>query len=372
MTATNAADPGAHAFHGGAFFDAIGVDFRHLARRADVVSADVLDAWYDPSPRVLDVLREHLAFALRTSPPTHGAGLIEAIAAARDLRPANLLLGGGTSNLMYLTLPRLIARGSRVLLLDPTYGEYPHLLEHVLGAHVTRFDLEPRDGFEVDPQRLAAAARDVDLVVIVDPNSPTGRPMEPAAWDTLLDALAPDQRVWVDETYGDFVPGRVPVERRVADDPRVIVAKSMSKYYALSGVRVGYLVAAQQLVRELASASPPWSVGLVAQIAATEALRDPEWYAARAAETAALRDELRAGIDRIGGLRCFPSSANFLLFATADVPAHQIVARCRDAGVFLRDCSSLSSRLAGRLVRTAVKDRAGNARILAALEHALG
>jgi len=57
--------------HGGDFFAAIGVDLRTLERASDVVSADVLDAWYDPAPRILAAIRKDLEFLVRTSPPTH-------------------------------------------------------------------------------------------------------------------------------------------------------------------------------------------------------------------------------------------------------------------------------------------------------------
>ena len=71
------------ALHGGAFFDAIGVDLRHLERVSEVVSADVLDAWFDPSPCVIATLREHLPFLLRTSPPNHAGGFVAEIPAGQ-------------------------------------------------------------------------------------------------------------------------------------------------------------------------------------------------------------------------------------------------------------------------------------------------
>ena len=61
--------PSGHVFHGGAFFEAIGVKFDDLRRKNDIVNADVLDAWYDPSPRVVDTIHEHLAWLMKTSPP---------------------------------------------------------------------------------------------------------------------------------------------------------------------------------------------------------------------------------------------------------------------------------------------------------------
>jgi histidinol-phosphate/aromatic aminotransferase/cobyric acid decarboxylase-like protein len=362
-----------HAFHGGASFDALGSDFAALERRTGIVDADVLDAWYEPSPRVLATLREHLPWLVKTSPPTHGDGLRAAIAKRHGLAPGHVLVGGGTSALMYQALPRLVRPGDAVALLDPTYGEYRHLCEGVLRARVVTCDLDERDGFRPDPARIAdtVRAQNASLLVLVNPNSPTGAALDAGGLRALLALLPATTRVWIDETYVDFAPDVPTAEPLVAADPRVLVAKSMSKFFALSGLRVGYLCGEPRLLAELEPWNPPWSAGLLAQVAAMRALEDYGWYRERAAETRALRAELAARIDALPGLRTFPGAANFVLFATARVPAAELVARCRERSVFLRDCASLSPRLLDRFVRTAVKDRAGNARIAAALAAAL-
>ena len=82
-------------FHGGAFFEAIGHGFETLDRREAIVNADVLDAWFPPSPRVLATMQEHLPWLMRTSPPTNCEGLREAIAVHRGVRPENVLYSSG-------------------------------------------------------------------------------------------------------------------------------------------------------------------------------------------------------------------------------------------------------------------------------------
>jgi histidinol-phosphate/aromatic aminotransferase/cobyric acid decarboxylase-like protein len=188
---------------------------------------------------------------------------------------------------------------------------------------------------------------------------------------TLLAALDRDCRIWIDETYVDFAAGAPTAEPLVRDDPRVVVAKSMSKFFALSGLRVGYLAADRALVAALEPWNPPWSAGLLAQVAAVRALGAHEWYREQTVRTHALREDLRRQVDAIAGLRCFPSTTNFLLFASQHVPSPTLVARCRQAGVYLRDCATLSPRFGTRFVRTAVKDGPANARIVAALAAAV-
>src|SRR6185369_14914809 len=97
-----------------------------------------------------------------------------------------------------------------------------------------------------------------------------------------------------------------------AQSENLIVCKSMSKVYALSGARVAYLCSSPHQLEELKAITPPWVVSLPAQVAAVNALADPEYYAARYAETANLRVELATELSSLG-LQVIPGIANFLL-----------------------------------------------------------
>ncbi len=360
--------------HGGASFDAVGNEFDHLERRDGVINADVLDAWFDPAPAVLAALREHLPWLLRTSPPTHAEGLVRVIARTRDVSPDSVLTAGGSSELIYLALPRWVQRGARVLLVDPSYGEYEHLLGSVLGADVRRLVLRREEGWRLDPQRLARALAEErpSLLVLVNPSSPTGLCVEGRALREVLAALPEGTRAWVDETYVDFAGPGVSLESLAARDPRVVVSKSMSKAYALSGVRAAYMVAAPQVLAPLRPFLPPWSVGLLAQVAAVRALEDRTWYAARWAETHRLRGELACGLAGLG-LAVTPSVTNFLM---AELPpgapdAPEACAALATRGLYLRDLSTLGQAVGRRAVRLAVKDAPTQARMLALLREVL-
>ena len=132
--------------HGGASFDRIGADFRRLDRRHEVVAADVLDAWFPPAPGVLEALAEDPAWHARTSPPTTADGLRAEIAAARGLPVASLTLGAGSSDLIFRCFREWLSPASRVLLIDPSYGEYAHVTEEVIGCRVDRLTISGHDG----------------------------------------------------------------------------------------------------------------------------------------------------------------------------------------------------------------------------------
>lgn len=359
----------AACFHGGAFFGTIGDRFDALERRHDVINADVLDAWFPPAPGVIGMIAAHLPWLLRTSPPTDCAGLIATIAHARGVAAENILPGAGSSDLIFRAFRHWLTPDSRVLILDPTYGEYAHVLEQVIGCTVDRLALDRAQDFEVNLPRLSAAlACDYDLVALVNPNSPTGRHMPRQELEAVL-RLAPwHTRIWVDETYVDYAGADQSLERFAARSENVIVAKSMSKVYALSGARVAYLCAGTHQLEALRAITPPWVVGLPAQVAAVRALQDPVYYATRYAETAALRESLATGLRELGWATV-PGVANFLL---AQIPegsadADTIVRRAKAEGLFLRDAARMGARLGPRAIRIAVKDAVTNARMLSIL-----
>ncbi|MBI5083810.1 MAG: histidinol-phosphate aminotransferase family protein [Acidobacteria bacterium] len=350
------------AYHGGAFFDAIGMDLLHLERAAGIISADVLDAWFDPSPRVLRLLSEHLSFLLRTSPPNHAEGLVAEIALRRGVPEACLLPGSGSSSLLFGCLPRMLPERPRVLTLAPMYTEYGHIAGDLMGGSVHHLELLPANGFAIDGEALLSEAIRLrpHAVLLVNPNNPTGRLWPRAGVLQFLDRAPQGTLVVVDETYIDYAGVEQSLEREVANRPDLVVVKSMSKVYALSGARVAYMAAHPGRAAALRPWLPPWPVGLLAQAAAMEALRDPAYYQARYAETHGLRTQLRAALRH---LQPYPSEANFFLIEPPEPEG--TAARLRERGIFLREFPD--GPLAGRYLRVTVKDGAQNERIVEAL-----
>jgi histidinol-phosphate/aromatic aminotransferase/cobyric acid decarboxylase-like protein len=357
----------AACFHGGAFFDAIGADFDHLERRNEIINADVLDAWFPPSPRVMAALQEDLPWLLRTSPPTNCAGLIRAIARSRRVAIENILPGAGSSDLIFLALRHWLNTKSRVLILDPTYGEYSHVLEDVIRCRVDRFVLSRENDYQISPEKLANYfSRNYDLIILVNPNSPTGQHLPRVQLENLLRKVPVTTRVWIDETYVEYAGADQSLERFAASSENVAVCKSMSKIYALSGLRAAYLCGPSQLVEELSAITPPWAVSLPGQVAAVAALQDAEYYAQRFAETHELRNELAEQLAAFENWKIVPGLANFLLCHLPDAgpTAAEIVKLCRVHGLFLRDAGAMGKILGTHALRIAVKDAETNQRIL--------
>ena len=361
--------------HGGASFGAIGPDFRTLDRRRRIVAADVLDAWFPPAPGVAAALRLDPDWVARTSPPTDGGGLLAEIAAARNLPVESLTIGAGSSDLIFRTFTHWLTAQSRVLLVDPGYGEYAHVTERVIGCQVDRLRVRRDEDWQIDPDRLAAAVRahDYDLVVVVNPNNPTGRHAPSADLKAVISGAPARTRWWIDEAYIGYVDLDESLADLAVSDPRVVVCTSLSKMYALSGMRAAFLVAEPSAAAILRRRTPPWQVSLPAQLAAVAALRDPAYYRACWQRTHDLRHELAMSLGKLDGIDVEEAVSNFLtiILPAGGPSAAELVRECRSHDVYLRDLSPMSPQYQGRAVRIAVKDANENERIAAACAAAL-
>jgi histidinol-phosphate/aromatic aminotransferase/cobyric acid decarboxylase-like protein len=199
------------------------------------------------------------------------------------------------------------------------------------------------------------------MIVLVNPNSPTGRHIPRAQLEAWLLTVPRHTIVWIDETYIDYLGAHESIEQFAVTRPNVVVCKSMSKIYALSGMRCAYLCASPHLLERLCGITPPWAVGLPAQVAAVAALDDAGYYTDRYRETHVLREELERSLAPL--MDVVPGCANFFL-AHVEEGADELVRRCREEGLFIR-------YIAEDTIRIAVKDRVTNERMVEILRRSL-
>jgi len=354
-------------YHGGSFFKAIGEDLQTLDKAKQIINADVLDAWFPPSPNVLKKINENLPFLIQTSPPTHAQGLVKIIAEVRGIKEQYILPGAGSSDLIFLSLTKILHKKSNVLIIDPCYGEYIHVLENVIQCCVTRFNIYRDEGFIINTSNLLKEInKGYDMVVLVNPNSPTGVHTQKKVLEELLLKIPVSTIVWIDETYIEFVGSSESLEKFAVKTENVIICKSMSKVYALSGVRAAYLCCSPHLIEILKQFSPPWAISLPSQAAAITALLDNEYYQQKYAETHVLRNRLKQDLQELGVDEVINGVANFLLFY---IPAHfphidEFLESCKQKNLYLRDVSNMGKNIGLNAVRIAVKDEVTNNKMI--------
>jgi len=277
-----------------------------------------------------------------------------ALASRHGFSEATVLVGNGAAELLYLVLRR--AAGGLVAVPQPGFAEYARAAR-AAGARELPVAHDRTD----PPPELGSG----DWWVVCNPHNPTGHLFTP---DQLLQMAGETQAtLLVDEAFIDLTAAgeEGSVLRAVAERPNLVVVRSLTKFYALPGLRVGYAVAPAGLVAGLDAARDPWSVSALAQAAALAALADADYAARTRTWVNRERAYLAAALAALPGYAVYPPAANFIL-VRAPEPAHRIQERLGPQGILLRDCRSFAG-LTEFHMRLAVRSRAENQRLVAAL-----
>jgi len=296
-------------------------------------------------------------------PEIDAHSLRRGLARHHDLPEANLLPGSGSTELIY-HLPRTL-RPRRTLIVDPAFSEYVPALQ-LAGSHVDTFPLRAEDAFQFAPQKLLAALHpDTEMVWLANPGNPSGAAVAPELLRGLAESLGACRLV-VDEAFVDFAPGYSLLEA-VTEHENLFVLRSLTKFYAIPGLRVGYLAGPAEDLERLAVERQPWTLSTLALAAARACLDDAAYRQLTLAEIPRLRNQLKEGLEQLS-LTVYPSVANYLLFRVADhwPDAAILCSRLRQDGFLLRNCATFPS-LDNRYLRVAVRSAAENQCLLDAL-----
>lgn len=371
-----------------------GGHIRDLAGRAGCGPEALLDFSANinplgPPPWFRSVVARELSLSVHYPSP-YAEALCRAGAERFRCGADEVVAGNGSTEILY-ALPAALGF-TRALVPVPAYTDYRRACE-LAGVAVETVPLYPRDGFAVDFEALAEALErhgDAGCAVFLgQPNNPTGRTFAPGA---LCEVAERFPRAWfvVDEAFADFVPG---LDRLAARRPaNVVVLYSLTKFYAVPGLRLGVGFAAPDVAAAIRRHVPPWSVNTLAQAVGVEALGDADYRERSIAACTRLRESLAADLAKLPGLDVFPGEANFLLCRLDDgAPSVPDLAKDLLASrIAVRDCASfdglgvsastdtnhggMTSNAApkSRWLRLAVRGEGENARLVDALAHALG
>jgi len=274
-------------------------------------------------------------------------------------------VGNGSTQLMYV-LARVLAP-RRALIIAPSFSEQGAALRHS-NTQIDHLVLRP-PLFALALDRLQKAlTQGYDVLVLTNPNSPTGALLPRAQLEQIDRVCRTTQtRLVIDETFVDWVE-ESSLKHWAVRSPTVIILRSLTKFFALPGLRVGYTIAQPRVIAQLRAQLEPWSVNTVAQEVACVCLQEVRFIQRSRTFMERERSWLATQLARIAGLRPFPAHANFLLvqISTAGVPAAEVVRRLANEHLLVRDCGNFVG-LGKRFFRVAVRTRSENRRLLAAL-----
>jgi histidinol-phosphate aminotransferase len=294
-------------------------------RGGEVIKLNTNENPYPPSPRVFEAIRAALTGdGLRKYPDPLGADFRRTAGRVLGVDPDGILIGNGSDDILTILTRAFVPEGGLVISPTPSYLLYRTLAD----IQSARFQTVPytANWRLPDPWPIRGAS----LTFIANPNSPSGTCVPLAELERLIDqAGAP---VVIDEAYVDFADGNaLPLLRR----PNVVITRTLSKSYALAGIRFGYALADPALVRELVKVKDSYNCDVLSLAAATAALEDQDYLRETRTKILATRDRMTAELVRLG-FEVTLSHANFVWCRRKDRPVRPIYDSLKEKRVLVR------------------------------------
>jgi threonine-phosphate decarboxylase len=350
---------------------ACGGNLDEIARQSNLDPEAILDfsgainPWGLSSKAKRKITKEGTASVLRYPDP--GCSELKDF---HGLEREQILAGSGSTEFIY-AIPRVL-KIRRALIVTPASHAYEDALEiSQADCRLDFFATCEEEGFELRVEGLLAAlTQGYEALYLANPNRATGILTEK---EDLLRILArtEQEKTWfiLDEAFLDFIEEES-LKAAALSSSRLIILRSMTNFYALPGLRVGYMISSPGVIHEFSRRKEPWTVNAMGQIAASESLKDGRYILRIQKAIRAERKKLVEGLRAIPGFIPYPSRANYLLVQLhpgLDLTAGELMGRLIPHGILIRDCRSFH-HLGPFFFRIAVRTRDENQALLRALQ----
>ncbi len=325
-----------------------GIDYAEI-EMLGIAPQDILDFSanlnpFGPPPGVMEALRDMLAARLSEPishyPDSEAGDLRRALAEKLGIKAESILVSSGSTELIRLAALAYFGREEQVLLIEPTYGEY-QLACQIVGASFIKQQLSAQNGFWLNVDETVEIIRQhrPKGIFVCNPNNPTGRYLSRADFERILDASSGqsgNSLVVLDEAYVSFVDNAWSSVNMI-ERGNLLVLRSMTKDYAMAGLRLGYGVAREEIISILHRICPPWNVNAMAQKVGIIAVNAEEYLKRCQTELRDVKNYLITELSDLG-LQPLPSEANFFLVEVGD--AAQFRHALLERKILVRDCTS--------------------------------
>ena len=325
--------------------------------RADKLRLDFNENTVGCSPAVAEFLRTRVSEGALAVYPEY-ADAKRALSGHFGVREGEMLLTNGTDEAIQVLTNTFIDNGDEVLILQPSYAMYRFYAE-LAGASIREIPYRADTLAFPREELFEAITPQTRAILISNPNNPTGTAVKPDLVEQILDH-APDAAVLIDEAYFEFFGSTaLPL---IGERPNLFVSRTFSKAYGMASMRLGCLFSNADNIALMRKAQSPYSVNMLAALAARVAVNDRDYVSNYVKEVLAARDLLYARLEQLG-IPFYRSEGNFVLVRFG-ARAAEVRDRLADAGVLVRD---RSYELVG-CVRVTVGTREQTTRFLTELE----
>jgi len=298
---------------------------REGATEKEIIDFSVSLNPYGPPNFVSDAIQGVIE-EISAYPDTECIELRTKLAEKFGCKPDEVLVGAGVSELVQLVALSFVK--AKVLMPQHTYGEYEPSAK-MMDAHITRIEMP---ALRIDPDVIAEAMQPDDVVFLCNPNNPTGQYLSGDKIARIVEAAERvDALVVLDEAYVDFVTNAFPAHALSKNN--LIILRSLTKSFAIPGIRIGYAISSAESIAELAKVKVPWSVSVCAQKVGAAVIGTAG--DAFLAETRARIERSQSNIEAVVDVH---TDANFYIFDVGN--AREFKKKLLEHGILVRDCTS--------------------------------
>jgi threonine-phosphate decarboxylase len=315
----------------------------------------------------LESIRQHLNLIKHYPDPNH-EWLLEALAKSAGVKPNNVVVGNGSTELIYLFNEVFLDNGYEAIIPVPSFSEYKAAIER-FGGNMIFLRCDSGKNFQLNVEELERAiSKKTRIIFLCNPNSPTGYLYEKEDLLRIIKfAAEKDVFVFLDEDYIDFVDDgkRYSMAEYVEEYNNLFVLRSLTKFFGLAGVRIGFGVGSPELVNILKKVKMPWSVNSLAMFSTAAAVKDTDFIKKSRLLVSKSRREMLEMLKSIPWLKVYPSETNFLLLEIiqGDLTSTQIRERLATKGLLIRDCKDFDG-LNNRFFRVTVRRPEENKKLI--------
>ncbi len=299
----------------------------------DIIDFSVNSNPYSFPPGVAEAVK---IAVIDSYPDSESAELRDALAERNSVSGENILVGSGSMEIIRLISQAYLKQGNKVVIPQPTFGEYETACS-IAGAAIIKVWSREEDDFKTDIESISSTINKFKpkAVFICNPNNPTGQYIDKSEVEKLLNA-SKNTLFILDEAYIAFTEKSWHSESLISKD-NIIIVRSMTKDYALAGLRLGYAIAKNDTINNLKKIRPPWNINAVAQKAGTAALKDGDYLKKCEVKIIEAKKYLAGALGKLG-YRIIPSRTNFFLMKVNSGKAFR--KELLKYGLMVRDCNS--------------------------------
>ena len=295
------------------------------------------------STKLKEGIKEHID-CITTYPDREYASLRNCIAQYCGCEAESVIVGNGSTELISLFVK--IENPKKALILGPTYSEYEREIS-LVGGKTIYYPLKEENDFVLDTKDfISKLTEDIDMVIICNPNNPTGTAISSADMRKILDAcMACHIFVMVDETYVEFAEdvSKISAVGLTRTYGNIAILRGTSKFFAAPGLRLGYAICSNaDLISEINKRKDPWTINSIAVVAGTLMFTDQEYIDKTRALIGSERDRLYKLFAESNRFKPYKPEGNFMLLKILEdgLTSGELFDRCIKKGLMIRDCST--------------------------------